>query len=361
MLLRRVRTLAGAMSEPMMLAVVQYGLTAGEVELRELPQPQPGEGEAVLAVGAVGVCGSDVHQFHATQSWPVATPVVLGHEFTGTVAALGPGVQSWQEGDRVVSETAAFICGVCPLCRSGNYNVCPHRKGFGYGIDGAMAGYVRVPARCLHRIPDHLPFETTALTEPACVAYNAVVERSALRPGDSVLVLGPGPIGLLCLLMARLRGAGTTIVAGLSRDASRLALARTLGASHTVEIDTMDTLETVRGTDDGLGIDLVIDAAGAASAFELALAAVRPMGQITKVGWGPGPLGFSLDPLVQKAVNLNGAFSHNHSTWERVLGLLASGQLNVAPLVGVRAPLAEWRQAFDGMHTGDVVKAVLTP
>ncbi len=254
-----------------MPAVVQYGLAAGEVELRELPQPQPGEGEAVLAVGAVGVCGSDVHQFRATQSWPVATPVVLGHEFTGTVAALGPGVQDLQEGDRVVSETAAFICGVCALCRSGNYNLCPRRKGFGYGIDGAMAGYVRVPARCLHRIPEHLPFETTALTEPACVAYNAVVERSTLRPGDSVLVIGPGPIGLLCLLMARLRGASTTIVAGLSRDASRLALARTLGASQTVEIDTMDALETVRGTSDGLGVDLVIDAAGAAGAFALAL------------------------------------------------------------------------------------------
>ena len=349
------------MSERTMPAVVQYDLTAGAVELRELSRPQPGEGEVVLAVSAVGVCGSDVHQYHATQSWPVATPVVLGHEFTGVVAAIGPGVSGWREGDRVVSETAAFICGVCALCRSGNYNLCPHRKGFGYGIDGAMAGFVRVPARCLHRIPEHLPFETTALTEPACVAYNAVVERSALRPGDSVLVLGPGPIGLLCLLMARLRGASTTIVAGLSRDAARLVLARTLGATHSVEIDTADVLEAVRGTGDGLGVDLVIDAAGAASAFQLALAAVRPMGQITKVGWGPGPLGFSLDPLVQKAVTLNGSFSHTYGTWERVIGLMASGQLDVSPLVGLRAPLAAWQQAFDGMHTGDVVKAVLTP
>lgn len=349
------------MSERTMPAVVQYDLAAGAVELRELSRPQPGEGEVVLAVGAVGVCGSDVHQYHATQSWPVATPVVLGHEFTGVVAALGPGVSAWHEGDRVVSETAAFICGACALCRSGNYNLCPHRKGFGYGIDGAMAGYVSVPARCLHRIPEHLPFEATAVTEPACVAYNAVVERSALRPGDSVLVLGPGPIGLLCLLMARLRGASTTIVAGLSRDAARLALARTLGATHTVEIDTADVLEAVRGTGDGIGVDLVIDAAGAASAFQLALAAVRPMGQITKVGWGPGPLGFSLDPLVQKAVTLNGSFSHTYGTWERVIGLMASGQLDVTPLVGLRAPLAAWQQAFDGMHTGDVVKAVLTP
>jgi len=155
-------------------------------------------------------------------------PVVLGHEFGGQVARLGPRVRGFKEGDRVVSETAASICGQCVYCRTGEYNLCPQRAGFGYGTHGAMAEFVRVPARCLHHIPDALPFERAALTEPCCVGYNAVVVKSRVRPGDLVVVLGPGPIGLIAAEMARISGAGALIVAGMSQDAPRLAAARAL-------------------------------------------------------------------------------------------------------------------------------------
>jgi alcohol dehydrogenase/L-iditol 2-dehydrogenase len=163
-----------------MTAVVQFDLKPGAVEVREMPIPEIGDDEVLLKIGGVSVCGSDVHQYHGTQSWPVATPVVLGHEFGGTVARIGSRVKGFREGDRVVSETAAYVCGQCMMCRTGAYNLCPHRKGFGYGINGAMAGYVRVPERCLHHIPDHLPFEKAALTEPCCVGYNAVIEKSKI-------------------------------------------------------------------------------------------------------------------------------------------------------------------------------------
>src|SRR5687767_419027 len=135
-------------------AVVQYSLEPLAVELREIPVPDIGEHDVLLRVGAVSVCGSDVHQAHCTHSWAVNVPVVLGHEFCGTVAGAGRAVTAFKEGDRVVSETAAVICGECELCRSGRYNLCPSRRGFGYGVDGAMAEFVKVPARCLHRIPD---------------------------------------------------------------------------------------------------------------------------------------------------------------------------------------------------------------
>ena len=164
----------------------------------------------------MSVCGSDVHQAWATNSWPVNVPVTLGHEFGGTVAAAGRDVKSVREGDRVVSETAAVICGTCLMCRTGRYNLCPSRKGFGYGINGAMADYVRVPERCLHHVPDSLPFELACLTEPHCVAYNAMCGNATIRPGDTVVVLGPGPIGLLCARMAALSGANPLIVAGLA-------------------------------------------------------------------------------------------------------------------------------------------------
>jgi L-iditol 2-dehydrogenase len=344
-----------------MLAVVQFDLAPQAVELRELPVPEPGEDDVLLEIGAVSVCGSDIHQFHGTQSWPVRTPVVLGHEFCGRVARTGIRVRGFKDGDRVVSETAASICGECIYCRTGEYNLCPERVGFGYGTNGAMAGYTIVPARCLHHIPDSLPFERAALTEPCCVGYNAVAVRSHVRPGDTVVVLGPGPIGLLCAEMARIAGAGTLIVGGVSRDASRLKAAEELGVTHAVNSDQTNIQELIQSLGDGLGADLVVDATGASAALELALKITRPGGQITKVGWGPQPLGFSLDPLVQKAISLQGSFSHTFRNWEKVVSMLAARQINLDPVISRVAGLEEWRGCFDGMYNGEYVKAVMAP
>ena len=344
-----------------MTGLVQYALQPLAVELRELPVPDLGDEDVLLRVGAVSVCGSDVHQYHNKQSWAVNVPVVLGHEFGGTVARVGARVRGFKEGDRVVSETAASICGRCLYCRTGEYNLCPQRAGFGYGTHGAMAEFVRVPERCLHHIPDSLPFEQAALTEPCCVGYNAVVVKSRVRPGDVVVVLGPGPIGLIAAEMARISGAGTLIVAGMSQDAPRLAAARALGVTHAVDLETADLAALVRTLGDGLGADLVVDATGTSIALKTALDVVRPGGQVTKVGWGPQPANFSLDPLVQKAVTLQGSFSHTWPVGERVLRLVASGQLDPRPLISRVSPLAGWQESFDGMAEGRLVKGVLLP
>jgi alcohol dehydrogenase/L-iditol 2-dehydrogenase len=341
--------------------VVHYALEPLAVELREKPVPAIKDEEVLLKVGAVGVCGSDIHQYHNSQSWPVRVPVVLGHEFCGTVAEVGPRVRGFREGDRVVSETAANICGECLLCRTGKYNLCPSRSGFGSGTDGAMASFVCVPARCLHHIPDDLPFERAALTEPCCVAYNAVASKSTIRPGDTVVVIGPGPIGLLATEMARIAGARNLIVAGTTRDAARLEVARLLGATHTVDVQSTNSVEFIREIGDGLGADLVIDAAGVSAALKTALEMVRPGGQITKVGWGPQPLDFSLDPLVQKAIRLQGSFSHTFENWEKVVPMLARRQINLGPIITEVATLDHWKDCFDGMYAGKYVKAVLCP
>jgi len=350
------------MGDKSMAAVVHYALQPGAVELREVSAPaELADNEVLLRSAAIGVCGSEVHQFHNTQSWPVNVPVILGHEFCGVVAQVGRAAQGFREGDRVACETAARICGQCAYCRSGEYNLCPKRLGFGYGVDGAMAEWVRVPARCLHHLPDSVTFEKAALTEPCCVAYNATCVKTHIRPGDSVLVLGPGPIGLLCLALARLSGAGWLGASGLKQDERRLAIAAKLGANQTLTGGRAKISEVVRSTGDGLGVDVVIDATGHSATLELALAAVRPAGQITKVGWGPQPLGFSLDPLVQKAVRLQGSFSHNFVIWEKVIGLLASGQLDPNPLVGRVEPLSGWQSCFEEMASGGIVKGVLKP
>jgi L-iditol 2-dehydrogenase len=336
-------------------AVVNYGPQKFNVELREIARPTIGPEDVLLEVAAVGVCGSDLHQWTAEHSWPVNYPVVLGHEFAGVVVELGQRVTGWREGDRGVSETAAVIDPDSPLTRQGLYNLDPTRKGFGYGVNGAMTRYVRVPTRCLHHLPDDLPFEKAGLTEPCCVAYNAVAVNSNVKPGDRVVVLGPGPIGLLCAAMARLQGAEVAVV-GLERDRTRLSVGEQFGCTSIV-----DGLDAWVKQGDGLGVDGVIDAAGISATLKTAIDIVRPAGWVTKVGWGKQPYGFSLDPLVQKNVTLRGSYSHNWPIWERVIRLLATGKLDVQKIIGGVWPLDDWHEAFEKMHSGQIVKAVLKP
>ena len=336
-------------------AVVNYAPEKGSVEIREIEKPTIGDEDVLLEVSNVGVCGSDLHQWTADHSWAVNYPVVLGHEFGGHIVETGNKVTRWKEGDRVVSETAAVIDVNNPMSRVGLYNLDPSRKGFGYGVNGAMTRFVRVPARCLHKVPDQIPFEHACLTEPCCVAYSAVVQNTGIKPGDRVIVLGPGTIGILCAAVARICGAQVAIV-GLEADKHRLDIAKQYGC----EIIIGDATDWVNKRD-GLGADCVIDAAGASITLKIAMQLVRPNGKITKVGWGPQPLGFSLDPLVQKNITLQGSFSHNWPIWERVIALMASGQLNVKPIIGGVWPITEWHTAFEKMHSGEIVKSVLKP
>ncbi len=343
-----------------MRALVNYERSPFKVEMREKPTPEIGDDDVLLSVRGVGVCGSDLHQWHASHSWPVNYPVTLGHEFGGIISQVGKKVQGFKEGDRVVSETAASICNQCVYCRSGNYNLCPKRLGFGYGLDGAMADFVRVPSRCLHHVPDHVPFEDAAMTEPGCVACNAVLELSHISPGDTVVVLGPGTIGLMVLQMCKLCGPGKLVLVGTSKDTERLEMGRLLGADLTIMSDQEDVVAKVQSLGDGFGAHLVIDCVGISETLKPCLEMVRPAGQITKVGWGKAPVGFSLDPLVQKAVTLQGSFSHNYKTWERVIGLMANGQLNLAPMRRVFS-LADWETAFKTMDSLAIAKSVLVP
>ena len=344
-----------------MPGLVNFAPEPRSVEMRDTPLPEIGEEDVLLAVQAVGVCGSDLHQYFGTPSWKVNYPVVLGHEFAGVVMQTGPRVRAFQEGDRAVSETAAVLDLTSPFSRAGQYNLDPHRLGFGYGVHGAMAPFVRVPERCLHHLPPGLTFERAALTEPCCVAYNAACVNSRIRPGDSVAVIGPGPIGLLCALMARLSGARPLIVIGTPADTHRLGVAREVGATLTLGAAGDDVAGTVKSLGDGYGVDVVIDAAGVSETLRLALEIVRPGGQVTKVGWGPQPYGHSMDALVQKAVTLQGSFSHNWPMWERVIAMLADGQIDLGPILNRVAPLGEWRDCFEAMHRGEIVKAVLRP
>ena len=343
-----------------MRALVKYAYQDEAVEVREVPEPTITADEVLLEVRAVGVCGSDIHLWREHQSWPIKMPLVLGHEFAGVIAEVGDRVSGWQCGERVACETAASVCGACVYCLSGNYNLCPHRKGYGAQVDGAMTRWVAARPQILHRIPENVSFEHAALAEPVCVAYNALVEKTGgLRPGDLVVIQGVGAIGMMAIQIARARGAGTLVALGTGIDARRLEIARQLGAHYAVRIDEDDPVALVRSLGDGFGADLVVDCTGVSKALEQALAMVRPNGRVTKIGWGPRPLDFSLDPLVAKAVTLQGTFSHTYPTWERVLGMIATRQVDLAPILGGVYPLEAWREAFLTMESGASVKSVL--
>jgi L-iditol 2-dehydrogenase len=337
------------------LAIVNYAPEPYSVELMEIPRATISDDQVLLEVQSVGVCGSDLHMWTAQQSWTVNYPVVLGHEFCGTIAQVGKAVKGWREGDRVVSETAAVVDPDSPLTRQGLYNLDPGRRGYGAMIDGAMRQFVPVPARILHRMPEGMSFDEAALTEPSCVAYNAVVNNARIRPGDRIAVLGPGPIGILCAAMARLCGAEVGL-AGLERDRVRLQVGETYGC-----VSLVGNLKEWAFAGDGLGVDGVVDATGVSAALTTALEIVRPAGWISKVGWGPQPLLGSVDMLVQKNVTLQGSFSHNWATWERVIRLISTGQLDVKAITGGAWPLEQWQTAFEKMHSGEIVKAILRP
>src|SRR3954469_5770661 len=246
-------------------AVVTFARTPYSVELREVPVPTIGDDDVLLEVAAVGVWGSDLHMWTGDHSWNVAYPCILGHEFAGRISKVGSRVKNFEVGQRVVSETAAVIDPDNPMSRLGLYNLDPTRKGYGAAVDGAMTKFVRVPARILHKIPETLPFEKAALCEPCEVAYNATVMNSSIRPGDRIVVLGPGPIGILCAAIARLQGAEVAVV-GLERDRTRLAVGEQFGCVSIVE-----NLEAWAKQGDGLGVDGVIDAAGISATLKTAL------------------------------------------------------------------------------------------
>lgn len=185
-----------------MQALVKYGRQNGDVEIRDIPEPMIGSDQVLLEVKAAGVCGSDLHIWREHQSWAIKLPLVLGHEFAGVVVEVGKNITNFEPGDRVACETAAQVCNQCVYCLSGNYNLCPSRLGYGALADGAFTRYVAARPQILHRIPDYVPFEHAALVEPICVAYNALVEKTEIKPGDLVVIQGPGPIGIMALQVA---------------------------------------------------------------------------------------------------------------------------------------------------------------
>jgi L-iditol 2-dehydrogenase len=344
-----------------MKAVVKYADAPEATDIREVPVPQIGKTDVLVEVAYIGVCGTDPHMYHNKSAFKFERPFIMGHEFAGTIAKVGEEVTGYSVGERVTSETHAEYCGTCALCRQNKYHLCRDRKGYGFHVDGAYTKYVQVPQRILHRVPDSVSLKAASITEPFCVAYKALVKNSRIEPGDTVVVIGPGPIGILCVKMAHLCGAAEIVAIGTAGDEKRLELAREFGATLLINSTREDPLKIIRSLGDEYGADLVVDTAGISETLKLSMQAVRPAGQITKIGWGTRPVDFSLDPIVARSVTLQGHFSHTWDVWEKCLILMKKKMVDLDKLITHELPIDQFAKAFELVETKQAMKVVLTP
>ncbi len=331
----------------------------GNVDLVNVDPPRPGEGEVIVEVQYGGVCGTDIHILH--DLYPKARPpVTLGHEFSGVVSELGPNVRGWKVGDRVTVESAAHFCRVCEFCRSGETQRCEEREGLGSGRDGGFASFVATRQDGLYRLPDHVSFQEGALCEPLACAIHAVMERSSIEPGKTILVTGPGPIGLLVLQVAKAVGA-TVVISGTQGDEERLKIAKRIGADHCVQIEQQDLHLLIHELTDGLGVDAAYECSGALGALSDCLQGVRKGSEIVQVGLFGRSIELNYDDVTFKEVQVKGAFTHNPGTWEKAMELLRDRKVDLNSLVSGEFPLDQWEEAFRLFEKGRGLKYLLYP
>jgi L-iditol 2-dehydrogenase len=343
-----------------MQAIVKYDVGDGFIGLRDVPEPQPGAGEVKISVEAAGICGSDLHIWHGDIEIPVKPPVTLGHEFSGIITELGPGVTGLAVGQRVTAENSHSVCGSCEYCMTGDYNLCPERLATGYAFDGAFAPYCVVPVQRVHLLPDSVDFPTGALSDPSACTYRAVVEKGAVGPGDTVLILGVGPMGLFSTQYARLAGA-RIILAGTPADTARLELGRELGADYIVDATQPDAAQNIRDLAGSRGIDVVLECSGAAAAARLGLQLIKKRGRYILVGIAGRPFEFDLDQVLYKELVVKGMFSHKYEAWEKAIALAAQGAIKATPLITDVLPLSEWEQGFRRFEERKAIKVIFEP
>jgi L-iditol 2-dehydrogenase len=345
-----------------MKAVVKYGKGKGLVEIREVPEPKiEKDDEVLIEVKAVSVCGSDLHIYH--DSHPYWPPVVLGHEFSGVIASVGKEVKGWKVGDRIVSETRTGSCGVCYTCQSGFPQVCEQKRAYGIGINGAYTKYVVGPARLLHRLPDNICFEVGAVVEPTAICVTSILERCGLQAGESVVITGPGPIGLISLAIAKAAGVKMVGITGRSSDEGvRFEKARELGADFTVNVDQENPVERILKITGGLGVDILIETSGGGKAIFQAFDMVRRMGRVCAIGIsGKEEIPVPYDRGIFKALRYDFCYSSSWTAWERTLGLISKGLLPAEKYITHTFPIEKWEEAFHLLENLQAAKVILVP
>lgn len=341
-----------------MKAVVKTAPGYDQMELLDLDKPKAYDDKVVIEVAYTGICGSDIHTFKGEYKNP-KTPVVLGHEFSGVIVEVGPDVKDYKVGDRVVSETTFETCGECKYCKERDYNLCSNRKGIGTQVNGSMTDYVLARQESLHLIPDNVSFKAAAFSEPLACTTHAVMEKTQINQGDVVLVIGPGPIGLLAAQVAKSQG-GTVILSGITQDKDRLEFAKKLGIEHTVDSQSDSLEDYVMGLTDGYGADKVIDASGAVPAVNQGLKLTAKKGDFVQLGLFAKPVvEIDTESIIQREINYIGCRSQKPSAWDKALQLLAEEKVDTETMITKIYPVSQWREAFEAVMGGEEIKVMI--
>lgn len=345
-------------------------LTApGKFEIQTVPAPRPGPGEVLCRIAAVAICGSDPEIIRGglAGTWPPHYPFIPGHEWSGQVVAIGSGVVDLAPGDRVAGQ-AHCGCGACANCMEGRYTICENygraeagQRHYGFITPGAYAQYAVYSIRSVNRMPDGMSFREGALVDTAGVALHGL-ELSGVRPGGTVAVIGPGPIGLIAMRMARILGAARIIAVGRG---ARLEASRKAGADVLVDFEAADPVAAVRAAANGLGVDEAIECSGAPGTFRQAVEMVHKGGRVVLLGVPAA--GYVMEPIPFKHVVHNEIAIYgvraNPNVSRKVIGLIAAGQLRVDDLVSHTFPLEHFATALDTFvnRRDGAIKVVVEP
>lgn len=329
--------------------------------------PQPGRMELLCRVDAAMICGTDPHIIKGEYPgfWPKAFPHVLGHEWAGTVVAVGEGADQfgWQPGDRVAG-TSHNACGYCMMCRRGRYNLCIHygnedfHKHYGHNYTGCYAEYVVHDIRTLIRLPDQMEIEIGAAIDPVSIAMHTA-KRANIRPGDDVVVLGSGSMGLFALQCVKVLGAGNVIVVG---SGQRLDIAKSVGADEVVDYRKTDSLAEVMKLTGGMGAPSVIECAGTPNSIQNSVEMCYRGGTISIIGIPVEPVALNVKKLVLDEIDFRGARA-NQNEQEEVIPMMLDGRIETRKLITHTYPLVEFDTALDTFLTrkDGAVKVVIDP
>lgn len=341
-----------------MMAVTKVADGYDQMELKEIPIPEVSDDKVLIKVAYTGVCGSDIHTFKGEYKNP-QTPVVLGHEFSGQVVAVGDKVKTIHVGDRVTSETTFSVCGTCEYCQTHQYNLCPTRKGLGTQQNGSMSDYVLALEESVHILPEQLSYQGAALSEPLACCVHAMYQKSKLDLQDKIIIIGPGPIGLLLLQIAKEIGA-FVIMTGITKDHHRLELAKKLGADITINTQEEELSDIVEASTAGYGVDKIYDASGSIQAVNASLPLMKKGGEFIQVGLFKEKFNaLDIESTIQREIKYVGSRSQNPFDWPIAIHLLAKGAIHVDEMITKIYSLEEWRLAFEKVMEGNEIKVLI--
>jgi L-iditol 2-dehydrogenase len=328
-----------------------YLLAKGKIAVQDAVTPILEPDEVLVRVEAVGVCGSDVHYYRHGKIGPfvVEQPLILGHELSGTIAAVGSAIDSARVGQRVAVEPQR-PCAKCEQCLAGRYNLCPDMEFFATPpIDGAFSEYVKIQSKFAFEIPDHVSFEAAALIEPLSVCVWAA-QRAEIKEGSRVLIAGAGPIGVIMAQVAKAFGATEIFITDISKDRREFALK--FGATQALD-PKMDSVEN-------LGVDAFVDASGVADAVYSGIKAVGPAGHVLLVGLGSDDITLPISHIQNKEIWVTGVFRYAN-TWPTGIELVASGKVNLDVLVTHKFGLGQVEEALNAGELPGSMKIIVQP